>query len=533
MLKFVLISYCFLPLLFIYFLLQYLLKFTISKKNSIDEYYYIGLVLAIKKNKNRFVSSHPNIIDEENFVTPQLFFWACSFFPEKIIRTKARYLSYVIHIILFFVVIILFTSIYSFYIQDNNVLIDSIFVSVILYIFTPYNYASWVVRNIAFSARGFGILLGILQIYLVILAQIHALNIYIFLALTFLNFSIIIGSLFTIQFSFFFLLFISFFFHNYFYFLTFPTGFLVCYILLPSITKSYLRGQYWHKLIFKKYLSNDFLLQARLSIWRDLVYDIWVKIFKKKGTGLYYIITNPLIFVIYGIPSFIYCIVNFLSIKISSPYYTQIGYNLFSVILSCFFCFIITSFRNTRFLGEPERYMEFAIPFCIMLLIIQTMDKDIVLINSSDLWLLTFISVIITSLFLIYNKIRDRKINLIGINQMIEVKNFILEQRTEKKILLSNSWNMNRMFFDTDISVPQPEFTSLNLGPFKILEIFKKSWVYISEDVLDKMIEYYKPDIFIFKRMTNDFEPSSLKKYIFIMKIHEFEIFGLNNKIEI
>lgn len=523
-----LLLWCYLPLFLIFLGSQLLLKRTVGRQISLDQYYYIGLVLAIKRNRNRFVVEHPNIIDEHNFITPQLFFWVCSFFSERFIRKHAWYLSYINHLITFFLVITLFPFVYRLFIPDEKTWLTVVFMSGLLYIFTPFYHAAWLVRNIAFSARNFGLLLGILEVFLVLYARIYGFGLIIFIALTVLNILIIVGSLFTVQFSFFFLLFISFFFKNGLYFLTFPAGLLLCLVLLPSITLPYLRGQYWHKYIFNKYLAKDFLLTGRPSIWRDLVYDIW-KTLKNKGKGgIYYAITNPVVFALLGIPVFTVCMIAAVIYRNPDVRYAALIYDLYAIIFSCGLGFLITSFRKTRFLGEPERYLEFANPFCILLfnlLLLSGAGKNNAFFSNA---VLIGLSIILSSLLLLYNYSRNRKTNLVYTNNFMQLKDHVTEIAKGKKILLSNSWNINRMFYDTDFTIPNPEFTSLKMGPFNLLDIFKKSWLFFEEDVLAGMVEHYKPDIFILQGSIDG--SSFLENYSLLSRSGECEIFVLNEK---
>jgi hypothetical protein len=524
-----LLLFCYLPLFLVFLLSQLILKRTVARQTSIDQYYYIGLVMAIKRKRNRFVVQHPNIIDEHNFITPQLFFWLCSFFPERLIRKNAWYLSYITHLVTFFVVITLYAVVYHLLIPAGNEWLALVFLSGLLYIFTPFYHAAWLVRNIAFSARNFGLLLGILQVGLVLYARIRGFDVYMFSALTLLNVLVIVGSLFTVQFSFFFLLFISFFFKNVFYFVTFPAGLLVCLGLFPSITLPYLRGQYWHKYIFNKYLARDFLLTGRPSIWRDLVFDIW-KTLKNKGKGgIYYAITNPVVFIFLGMPVFMVCMLLAPSaLKDPGISGAALVYDLYAIVFSCAFCFLITSFRKTRFLGEPERYMEFANPFCILLfnvLLLHGIGKNSIFLSDT---VLIILSGVLSGLLLVYNFFRNRKTNLVYTNNFMLLKEEVTAKIKGPKVLLSNSWNVCRMFYDTEFLIPNPEFTSLKMGPFRLLDIFKKSWLFFEEDIIAGMVEHYKPDVFIRYGAANG--ASFLQNYKLLGCSGECEIFVLNEK---
>ncbi|MDA7510426.1 hypothetical protein N8737_02170 [Verrucomicrobia bacterium] len=101
-------------------------------------------------------------------------------------------------------------------------------------------------------------------------------------------------------------------------------------------------------------LAPVFILKKRESIWRDFVFDFW----NKKGYGhheLNYIYTNGAVIAHVLNPFGLICLI---SLFYPQSYSSEIV-RYSSVIGACgYLTFFITSFRMTRFLGEPERYIE-------------------------------------------------------------------------------------------------------------------------------------------------------------------------------
>ena len=105
-------------------------------------------------------------------------------------------------------------------------------------------------------------------------------------------------------------------------------------------------------------MIKDCQFKSRYSIWRDFIYDFWVK--KDKS----YILSNPVIEILIGALPNCLVLVYFPFSEVINDNKAQILYILLS---ASFFAFFVTSFRIGRFLGEPQRYIEFGIPFASIL----------------------------------------------------------------------------------------------------------------------------------------------------------------------
>ncbi|MBA3985965.1 MAG: hypothetical protein H0X63_05200 [Flavobacteriales bacterium] len=120
-------------------------------------------------------------------------------------------------------------------------------------------------------------------------------------------------------------------------------------------------------MMYTKYIGPKFHMGYRYSIWRDFIYDFWVN-FKKMGVirGGEYIYRNPIIGILLGFPVLLLLIILLLS-NFEALAITETNVIFLKLILCGIFLFIIFSFRATRFLGQPERYLEFLIPIMVLL----------------------------------------------------------------------------------------------------------------------------------------------------------------------
>jgi len=106
-------------------------------------------------------------------------------------------------------------------------------------------------------------------------------------------------------------------------------------------------------------LAAVFINKQRYSIWRDLVYDIWQRIFKNRKSGLMYAYGNAVLIVTLLNPLMLIAVSSWFIMRSSSN--PAIG-GWEKLTLSGFGIFMMTTFRMTRFLGEPERYVEIISP---------------------------------------------------------------------------------------------------------------------------------------------------------------------------
>jgi hypothetical protein len=107
-------------------------------------------------------------------------------------------------------------------------------------------------------------------------------------------------------------------------------------------------------------LAPVYILARRHSIWRDLVWDIWRKIASKPAQGLRYAYENSALIVVGLNPLWIVTVLGWAMGVL--PAAGAAGYAA-DIALTGGLAALLTSFRPTRFLGEPERYVEAVAPF--------------------------------------------------------------------------------------------------------------------------------------------------------------------------
>ena len=326
-----------------------------------DHAYHYRLLNLIRKNYHFPVANFERIYQYFS-VCPQLYHVFCSFIPNDFLLKKANIIN---HVIMLFMIIA-----FGFFAYDiltdyfPNATFSFLFAS-LLFVLTPITYAIWNAKFMGLSARAFGLLLGHLFGYFCFYYLMgmeweyflsYQFGIYGILIL--ITIAMLTGS----QFSFQFFLFSSFFLSVctlHFEFLLLG-GLAIIFQCLTNfqLTKQFWIAQYHHKRNYSKYMAPTWQLAARPSIWCDFIYDFWVK--KDRS----YILGNPVIEIMLGA---LLNIAVFLFYFFCGDRYDPIQWNLFLLLAASFFAFFVTSLRFGRFLGEPQRYIEFGIPFACIL----------------------------------------------------------------------------------------------------------------------------------------------------------------------
>ena len=267
-----------------------------------DHYYHIGLIKGIRANGHRFVLSHPNMIGEKHFSYPQLYHWVLSFLPSRTFDKTYNFVG--ISLFVMFLQVVLFLlfcyTVYPFMpitIQLENFML----VSGLIFVITPFSYAIWNAKNIGISARGFGLLLGQIYLYFIMWYFLFGNTLFLFIAFL-IAFIIILSSQFTMQFVLFSAPLFAMIFGNVSFLLVPVVTLGMFFLLMPNIARNFVMGQVGHKTLYYKYLAEKFILNFRHSIWRDFVYDFWLKIRNNYKSGILYIYNNPLMSILIGMP---------------------------------------------------------------------------------------------------------------------------------------------------------------------------------------------------------------------------------------
>lgn len=456
-----------------------------------DHYFHFAFIKSIKNNKYRFFTKINSFINESDYGYPQFYHWLLSFLSDKFLQEKFKYFGLSINIISFTAFNFFLYSIYPFFLVSVNfnlfVLISGLF-----YILTPFEYFSWNAKNVGLSARGFGLLFGQLFLYSNILFLLT--NNFFFLGSAYLlSFIILISSQFSYQFVLFFSIISSVVFSNIYLLLIPFSSILLLIVIMPTWAKHFLSKLYGHKKMYFRLLSFKFGLKQRFSIWRDFVYDFYTAI-KDKGVlrGIEYIYRNPIIEILIGFPVFVLGVI-FVIYFNDRPYNTNYIL-LFKIISIPFIIFLLTSFRKTRFLGEPQRYVEFLFPVFSVLPFILGFNNFLIV-----LLLLVSIGIIFIELIVVKKIARKKGKGLTTPEKMLllldkfqDIRNKPMENR-----IISNNFEMLKYFSSKEDKILNVNITEPYTAGLHFNEVFPESYGIYSNKSLLHFTRFYNLNWFI------------------------------------
>lgn len=449
-----------------------------------DHFIHFGYLNSIKKNGNRFITSVDTFINKDDFPDPQLYHWLLSFIPRNTLSNYYKYCGLIFNIatLLFYIVFLLLFLPHLPPGVDHNLVI---LFSGLIFILTPFEYFTWNAKNIGLSARGFGLMLGHLFVYVITLYIFSESTIYFLLAI-FISYIILLSSQFAFQFVLFFSIILAVIISKLVIVIIPFVSIIIFLITFPKWSRIFFVRQWAYKKMYYKILSARFGLKLRYSIWRDFVYDFWISI-KSKGLihGLEYIYRNPLIEVLIGFPA-IFFVGLFYFINPDWDY-SKSEQTLFLIIVSAGVIFLLTSFRSTRFLGEPQRYIEFVFPLISIFPII--VGGTWVLI-----WVLTLSAAIII-FELVGVKILARKEGGGSTNhektvEMMKVFKEI-DKRDDEIMVASNNYDVMKYFASDTFKILNVNVTNEFTGGLHFNDIFPKHFGVFSLDSLIHLTNHY------------------------------------------
>ncbi len=347
-------------ILSIYFIALVLIAYQFVGTGS-DHYFHNFFVDIIKKNSNRFFSKFENFIGDIHPTDPQLIYKLISYFPSKKRSLVTLLLNpFMMTLTLFFFGVFLIT------ISDFDTI--TIIICLLLVAFTPQYYYGQNARLYGLSSRGLGLLIG-LSVILSLYISIYV-NPYYWIVALFFAYLSWLSNLFVQQYLIIVSLIMLILFGDYHLIFLLVISVILFFIIQNKTATEYFKSRWQYLLIYKNFLAEKFLLDYRFSIWRDWVYDFWKSNgFKSMSNRLSYIYNNPVLILLVFNPFFVIFLINFIN---GRELFLNDNF-LYNYSLKISFCslvaFIATSFRFSRFLGEPERYVEMSIPFMVLITI--------------------------------------------------------------------------------------------------------------------------------------------------------------------
>ena len=411
-----------------------------------DHYVHLKYINNFKHGNKRFgaiIMAHYNQLYA---VYPLLYHYLISVFFYDTAINKPHRINNLIQVISY-----LSFNAFVYWFTGTTNLLDYLTYNLVFSLF-PFSYAFWNAKNTGLSARGFGLLTGQLFTY-GLLVYMNSGSVFAYVCLIIFALISLLGS----QFSF-----------QYVVFVSITTALITTKVELiiplfvslvlfrvafPELFKHYIRGQFNHKKNYALYLASIFIIKYRPNIYRDFVYDFWVRLAKiktERTQALNYIYTNPIVELIYGFP--------FLWVTFFFVYRENqllFSNELFIIIGATLLIFFVISLNPFRFLGEPQRYLEFTLPLITVAFLRYS--------PSHSQWILIFASAFFIGVTnFIFKQFRKAKAN----HQ--ELIQFLQNDYNEKTVIASNDTNFIKFlspYFNiitTDLTAPYANKSEFN-----------------------------------------------------------------------
>jgi hypothetical protein len=459
------------------------------KRPASDRFYHQLLIQLIRKNGGRPITSHENIVNSHTQSYPQLLHVLIAWLPKQAETFLSNYMPVLVNLLLGAAVYFIFQipdqfkSTFTFWGFEQRLFAE------LLFVLTPYHYNTSNAKNVGLSARGIGLLLGYLYALLTLVfeAQTHF-SWMLAGSLVLLAFLILFASQFATQFLVFGTVLFSIFYRNP-LLLFFPiAGYLVYLALFPSMAISTIRGQLGHKKLFYKHLSERLLLNYRPSIWRDLWNDIprlMLHLFRTSKTKTEafrkiltnrYIFTNPLIILLLELPLLVPALIGFALMGDFK--------NWAFLSISAALIFLATSFRKTRFLGEPERYVEMILPALIIWSVLSLPHEFL-------MGMLVYCAIRV--LYALLRLAFETQAKSASFESELEHINQFIRQRQEAQVvrLLCNSTESTKYMLRADLPIFYYWVTATSNDEFHFLDVHATDYNFVTPEALPRIAKRY------------------------------------------
>ena len=477
----------------------FILHFLFLKKSlfASDEALHILFIDQIKKNKHKFIKHCNAFLIQSKMTYPQLIHWMFSFFSKSWINKISRFTPMIFSIgsLLFF----FFFALKSYYcFSDLNISKEEFLVLAgLLFVTTPFNYNINNAKNGGISARGFGLMLGQIYTYGLVLYILLGSGHYLFVSGA-VALLILMSSQFAAQYILFSTILLMPFYSSLVIIIPLISSLVLFFLIMPQIAWQFFSGNLGHKKFYYKYLAKSFILAYRASIWKDVFYEIWRLIFTKSkpkggGTLFMYIYTNPIVILLFSLPLTLPIFFYFLYKIIQAGALQDDLIMILNVpIIVSLILFIFFSFNKTRFLGEPERYAEFTLGF-MAVIITFLLRNHLYVLHTIILFQILFV------LFQAYIsrlrfKVKTKNIyqGLLHINTKINQNN----SKDENIRILSNNTEIMRMLTDSERQVFYGSLYSEWYGKFHYTELYI-NYLELKGNMILPVIEEFKINYFV------------------------------------
>jgi len=474
-----------------FFIIRYQTSLLLGRGS--DHAVHLFLVRALRGNRGKLPVQIPGIINPSYCgAMPLYLHWVLSRFPDATQRWVEQNLAAA-------VMVCQLLSITGF-LLINNAKDYLIGLSCVLTVLTPYTYHAFSARNYGLSSRGIGLalftVLGLVDVF--IFSSNHGDYVMVgWVVVVFLSFLIWCFNTFAQQ-----IFIINGLIHLCFGRAQLIISLIVGLILFIIVHRQYAVSYLYHTCRFiynyATEVADRFILQRRPSIWGDWIKDIWVSFRGSKLKALSYIYSNSLFIMVFLMPAVL--VSSWLTIHSYKPNAEFSNYQICGLYsMSGLIAGVMITFRRTRFLGEPERYLEAVVPFASIYLANHLIESAV---NDKIIVLLCIIlgAVCVGQIFVI--KMQTPHVEK-ALNEIYEIESAIKSKMDSNsislccnneevtKMLMRNPWKFFRLW------AAGQSYAGMSFG--QAVDVYP----YLTADCFQKVIIEYKATVAIIDVRSN------------------------------
>jgi hypothetical protein len=316
------------------------------------------LINGIRKNRGRLFTIVPGLLNRTT----------CAANPLYLHRLLARIpLVFLPQVeLLLNPIMLVLSALLLMLIQYNGDLVETnaqMAIVAVLYLLTPQFFHAFSARNFGISSRALGGILFTI-FYYAIWEQYRATSIGIGTAIPIAVAALIFGTnLFAQQALVLTAIVLALIFGNILPLLNATFGFGIFFAFHPKYSSTYVTDTIRFLRLYKDDLAPRYILAKRYSIWGDLAFEIWSRLRENFTKGLIYAYGNSILIALFLNPAISNVIL--MNTYLGNQETSLVRFS-WEIAVSGIIVFLATSFRKTRFLGEPERYVEIVTPWAFI-----------------------------------------------------------------------------------------------------------------------------------------------------------------------
>ncbi|WP_106640332.1 hypothetical protein [Allosphingosinicella vermicomposti] len=485
-----------------------------------DHTVHTFLIRAIQANRNRLFVRIPRLLNDAVCAALPLYLhWCLAQVRPAVMFWAERLLNPVVNALHVLLIAYFITVAYP------NTLLNSLTIPIIvaLFAFTPQFFHALSARNFGLSTRGIGLLL--LSVMLFSAFQIeYAHDIWpLYAVLGFSSYLIWAFSTFGAQALVIISLLLAIITGRYTPIAGAALGLLLFIAVHPRYSIGYLRGTLAFLRDFANELAPAYILNRRYSVWRDLVKDIWLECIKKPIAGVRYAYENPVLIVLLLNPLVILAVGLRVTEHMLDAPLTKFAAD---VVLCGVVAMLATSFRKTRFLGEPERYVEAVTGWAVL----AAAPFLIIHIGLAGTAAITFLFLIMCVVQLKASAFLVRQVGSKAID-LAAAERAIKEAFVEPIRCCSNNEQLTKMLMANDWDFSYCIAVGRRYCGMRISEAFS-AFPFLKREALERIIQTYRINVCVLDRSRYDSVfislPPTLRQVAVIHETHGLRVLRLD-----